>query len=93
MARPNDHHYRKSRRLRALAKERAAAPPPPSHCVRKKRYPSRHEAVIGGRGALNAEPRTWRGPKPEALYVYACPHCKGWHLTSRPGPDNIPVSA
>jgi hypothetical protein len=30
---------------------------------------------------------------PDPLYVYPCPHCVGFHLTSHPGQDAVPVPA
>lgn len=28
----------------------------------------------------------------EALWVYNCPHCPGWHLTKHPGDDKYKVT-
>lgn len=93
MERPNDQYFRKTRFERERRDAHSAKPPPPKHCARKKRYASRGEAMKGGRGALGAAVgMQWHGPRPDALYVYSCAHCKGWHLTSRPGPTNYPVA-
>lgn len=46
-------------------------------CDRKQRYASSAEAKARGRHSLTFQ-------RNECLWVYKCPHCKGWHLTSRP---------
>lgn len=45
-------------------------------CERKNRYPSRYEAEQAI--AACAEHGT------TGLHCYRCPHCNGWHLTSKP---------
>lgn len=49
-------------------------------CVSKTRYVSKRIASIRA-GQLSEKRGT-------ALFVYRCPHCKDWHLTRRPPPDN-----
>ena len=46
------------------------------NCQAKRRYPDEYTARAS---ALFALSENWRAP---ALWIYRCPHCKGWHLTS-----------
>lgn len=48
-----------------------------SQCLGKSRYPTEAKAERYMRKALQARPGT-------PLRVYACRHCQGWHMTSKP---------
>jgi hypothetical protein len=48
-------------------------------CHGKARYSCKKDAVTVAAGAMSR-----RKNRPKQLRAYACPHCSGWHLTSKP---------
>lgn len=56
--------------------------PPKCKVSKKHRYPDRDQAVATAEYQMAISfDRTMR------LYVYPCPFCKDWHLTSKPQAD------
>lgn len=74
----DDVYEREERRRAALSQEKAEALRYKA-CESKKRYTCRGDAEEAIR--LCAEHGT------TGLHSYRCPHCKGWHLTSKPMRD------
>lgn len=72
---------RRHRTHRWKRAEPAPAPPPPTleqlKCRRKNRYSDEFAARAGAQSRLQLL------GQPDGLSVYRCPHCAGWHLTSR----------
>ena len=61
-------------------------------CMRKTRYATKTEAIAVATRALQRPDRTTT-----YLRYYHCPHCKGFHLTSKPllhtpPPDRAPAA-
>jgi|SRR5215217_6485577 len=52
-------------------------------CIRKRYIRSREFAIVKARGLYE------RYPEQKDLYYYDCPHCKGFHLTHRPGEGSV----
>ena len=51
---------------------------PSATCARKRRH---SDEITARAFALTAIDAGWNKNKPECLYVYKCPVCRGWHLT------------
>lgn len=49
-------------------------------CLNKKRYDDKKAAMSELNLRVAGRSRRRRG-KPVSLRAYACPHCRGWHLT------------
>lgn len=56
-------------------------------CTGKHRWPDEFTARAGAAHAIKAF------GKVSALYVYRCPHCRGWHLTRTKQYGQEPVRA
>jgi len=60
-----------------------------TRCARKRRWADALSATAGALAVMETP------HPPEELYVYQCPHCRGWHLTHLPqaGQDPVTLSA
>jgi hypothetical protein len=56
-------------------------------CTSKARYSDEYSARGSAQHSLNS---SW-GKSTAFLWVYQCPVCRGWHMTSSPN-DSAPVS-
>ena len=56
-------------------------------CARKKYIKSREHAIVKARAMY-----VRYGETQNLLYYYGCPHCKGFHLTHRPGEGSVLIS-
>lgn len=78
--------------IRAMIAEKL--PPPP--CRGKFAFSTELAARMAAQGAIN-RPNTRARRRATMLYVYRCPECDRWHMTScarRPGqPNGNPVTA
>lgn len=55
-------------------------------CTGKRRWPDQLSVMAG---AVSSLEKTYR---PEGLYYYRCPYCKGWHLTKSKQSGQEPVT-
>mgnify|MGYP000976653293 CR=1 FL=1 len=56
-------------------------------CERKTRYETEQTARLTGRRIIREGDNA-----PDRLWPYACPNCKGWHLTKRQGQKRIAIT-
>lgn len=52
----------------------------PANCIKKRRYSDEFAARAAGQSLLQQ-----KGQK-DGVGIYRCPHCDGWHLTSKRRP-------
>jgi hypothetical protein len=61
------------------------------NCERKVPYSSELNARINAQAVINDTRRSRETPR--RMWVYTCPHCRAWHMTTSPQRDSAAVTA